>query len=443
MKIRKYIAALSLSLIIPSAYSQNGLTFKNALNMAMKDNPQYAVKKLEAESAALKVRKQITDHLPDVYVTGGIQYNFQIPSTPIPMKFIDPGSDSDEIYPAKFATKHNANWGINFSYDLFNPEKINSVRSERKLAEISRLDKEIQRIILTNTVRLDYAANLIAKRQIEYCKSDSIHAQSALEYTRNRNREGIASDEDLILSEENYNDMQIRSLGAYADLFKSRQRLLADLGIDPLSQEGDKIFLIDTLEDLLMEIETDSDNEKVALSLAKDSLQEVVSRYEWKRAAIKFLPTLTLVGFYGNNYFSPKFDLTNSKSWFTNSYVGLKLTLPLMGDLKSNEERKIAGIKHETDKMTTLQDRIDRSKNLAAYQTELNKAKSEMLLRKKNMELNEKRVSILKEQMNEGRIYPAKLQEGLKDLQKSHTDYLQAVYNVFVAKANLELSMAD
>lgn len=437
------VLLMIMSVSLMEGQEQNSLSLKNAISDALKDNPSMLSKILLEKSASIKVNKQKLDLLPELSLSAGIRHNFDIAATPIPMKFIDPTSGSDEIFPAKFATKNTANWGINFSYDLFNPAKLKLVSSEKKRAGLSKVDVLIQKSILTNQVRIDYAGVLIAQKQLVYCKSDSLHAVRVLDYTQNRFAEGLASKEDVLVAKENVNEMKLRGISANTDLLLAQNRLLSDIGLDPEQIQRERLNLTDRLEDLMLDMQALDLHQNHSLGAERDSIQIALSKEQWKKSNMAFLPTLTLVGFYGGNFYNKQLNLTNSEHWYSNSYLGLKLSLPILEDFGKNEDRKIAKLNYKMDRIEAENNRINRAKALGEKQAQLDKAKKELLIRKENVTLHEERFSILNEQMKEGQIYPAKLQEGLKDLQKSHTDYLQAIYNVFVANANLELSLIN
>jgi outer membrane protein len=118
---------INIVLFSAVAFAQETYTLDKAVTYAMDHSPVLNINKLKLQEASIQVDESKLQYVPDIYLSGDLRRNLIIPATPVPANVFDPSASEGELMYLKFNTKWNSSAGLNMKYDLFNPEKVNSV----------------------------------------------------------------------------------------------------------------------------------------------------------------------------------------------------------------------------------------------------------------------------------------------------------------------------
>lgn len=417
------------------------ISLNEAVERALKNSPKVAAREAAYKVAKANQEKKGYEYIPEIKAETGMQRNFIISSTPVPAKMFYPDAKEGEIYPAKFGTKYSGTAGLNLSYDLFNPERAGNLRMERDRKEMARADMEIEKEKLINRVRLDYAAVLLADKQLQFCVEDTVSADAALDYVRMRMDSGEASRRDYIAAQVDLNESKVRWKNALAVAEKARQTLLAEMGEDVFEQNGHDMILKDDIEKVIELMEDAAGKEYGSNSAVKDALQMRLAKNDLGKAKLGFLPTLSLTGYYGSGYYGPHLHVTDGKYWYGSSYLGIKLTFPISKIANEAAELKRGRAAYQQAQYEAKANELERHRQVIGYRTDVRNARQTMLLQRENVKLANERYEIEKGALETGAVYPAKLKEESRNRFEKEVNYIQAVYEYFVAIANYLLAV--
>src|SRR5690554_2417334 len=171
-----FLLLLSITLLLPAQeLNTERLTLEETIAYALEHAPEQIRQKLMVGEAEIRLDEARLRHLPDIYASGDLRRNLIIPSTPVPAHLFDPDASEGELMYLRFNTTWNATAGLNLSYDLFSPEKVNRVGEQRRQLKIDQYDEMIAEKELREQIAIAYAACVIADEQLRSCRQDTTY----------------------------------------------------------------------------------------------------------------------------------------------------------------------------------------------------------------------------------------------------------------------------
>lgn len=413
--------------------AQEPMSLDEAINYALENSPIVNIKIMELEEASIQVSESRLQYIPEIYLSGDLRRNLIIPATPVPADVFDSSAAEGEIMYLKFNTRWNSAAGVNMKYDLFNPEKINSVTQQKHQLRIQEYDTEITKEEIKVQVALAYADCVIAEEQMKLLNEDITYNEELL-----NNANQLFLKEKIGLSEKNdvhrvYNESVAASLEAKKIANDRKAELIYLIGMEVTAKNIESLSLIEDIPDLLekMEQEVLPYNNISVLEIMRQQEITDLTTLKMKSAQWKYAPTLSLNGYYGTNYYSNGFTLFNNKLWRGNSYIGLSLMMPITRSMSTTKEvsrlRLQQRIESENLREICNQTEKDRLNNLALIKVK----KERYNLSKENWEMSLQNSKAVQLQFEKGYIQQSDLLNEQQKIKQYRHDFLQAAYDLF------------
>ncbi|MDD4778139.1 MAG: TolC family protein [Fermentimonas sp.] len=432
-----YIQIILFSAI---AVAQEPVTLDRAISYAMEHSPVLSVNKMKLEESAIQVEESRLQYIPDIYLSADLRRNLIIPATPVPANVFDSSAAEGELMYLKFNTVWNSSAGVNLKYDLFNPEKINSVTQQQHQLRIKEYDTEISEADLRERVALAYADCVIAEEQMKLLKEDVAYYEELL-----NNANQLYMKEKIGLSEKNdahraYNE----SLAAYIEAEKiavdRKAELLYLIGMDVTTDNIESLFLSEDIPTLLEKMEQMVLTGNSVNDLEIMRQQEVIdlAALRVKSAQLKYAPTLSLNGYYGTNYYNNEFSIFNNRFWRGNSYIGLSLMMPITKSLNTTKEVSRLRLQQrmESENLRDIRNKLDKERlnelSLLQIRQENYRLSSE------NWELSRQNSKAVQLQYEKGYIQQSELLNEQQKIRQSRHSFLQAAYDLFNSLISLK-----
>ncbi|MEE4116157.1 MAG: TolC family protein [Marinilabiliaceae bacterium] len=440
------IGAIAAVSFLPNIINaQEAVTLNQAVATAISQHPALRSSELDLQIAEIQLTSEKSSRIPEISSGLSVQRNLIIPSTPVPLAIISGQGDPDELTYIKFGTDWQSNVGLSLSYDIFNParkQQIISGEEQRKLAEIDLKAKKV-------SVRIDvtkaYAELVLASAQLEYALEDTVFNHRVLM---------VAKDQDSLgqINEKQLNDSRLRlnqSLSRYSQTKKVYEQARIDLAYYMGLQYNYASLPVaaDNLEKLFKSLEaealkvplakTSSDYARLQTQMQYDSLQLSNIRR-------MMLPTISLIGNYGSNFYQNQFNPFNTSNWYGNSYVALSLNIPITKNIATHYN--ISKTRLQLDRLSEdIKDFNNRRKSdIQKITMDINQSRAEMVKKEHEIKLEEENLNTATEQFNAGRLLPNNLQQEQLSLQSARIAYLQASYDYIIALLNLrELTASE
>lgn len=416
-----------------SSYSQKVdiiLTLDDAIKYATEYSPTLKVERTKIREANIMVSESRLQHIPNIYLTTDVRQNLIIPATPVPANVFDPSAQEGELMYLKFNTKWNSSAGVNLNYDLFNPEKLNSVAEQKHQLNIQEYDAQLSEEELKENVALAYAECVIANEQQQLLKGDTAYYSILLS-----NANILYLKEQISLSQRNDAHSAFnRSVADYLEAAKivddRKAELLYLIGMDVTVNNIESLILQEDIQLLLHKMKQKSLS--VYTNLEEARQQEVVdlAALRIKTASLKYAPTLSLNGYYGTNYYNNELSLFNNNYWRGNSYIGLSLRVPITQSISTSKEISRLRLKKLIESENLRDIRNNREKERLNELSLLSLREENYLLHQHNWEMSQQNSLAVQMQFDKGYIQQSDLLHEQQKMKQNRHLFLQSAYDL-------------
>ena len=450
--MKKISILLSLFLFALSAFSQKketGIFLKpfsldDAIEHALHNSPELNIQRLKERQEREELAQTRLDALPEVYGTSDMRRNLIIPRTPIPAHMIDPSAPEDELMYMRFNTPWSSGAGLNVTFDLFNPETAGKRSEQKKQLSISRMEVDISENALRAELTQAYIDCAIARSQVESTIADTIYFYTLRQEMENLFQLGKIPMIQKNLSEINHNAAVARYLQAENILHDAQVNLLNRMGEESDGNNPDWLNLSDDIESLYVKLT--AGNPSVgnrSLSQSKLSQQLALSQLKTRHMKLRYLPTISLTGYYGANYFGRDLQLGNGDKWFGNSFVALSLHIPISQSFSTSKGVSQLRLQEMIDHENLREFQNNRNNALSKELAQLENLTRDYLLKHRILELRIENLSARGAEKQKGYIPESDFQNEKQLERNARREFLQAAYEVLSAYVRIDRLMKE
>ena len=429
--LKPVLALALLAMLATSAKAQDTLkiTLKEAIRIALSENPTIKVADHEIQLKKEANREVIWGLLPEVSLVGSFNHTIEKQSFAIMGEVMRVG------------TMNNASGGVSASLPVFAPALYQSMSLTKTDVKLAMEKARSSRLDMVNQVTKAFYQLLLAQDSYKVLQKSYKQSEDNFNIVNAKYEQGSVSEYDKISA-----DVQMRSLkpsvvsaGNGVNLAMLQLKVL--LGLEsqlPLVVDGN-------LKDYEMAMFT-----RQALPLPKDivggntTLRQLDLNYEMLQKNLKlkytnFMPTLAFSFQYMYTSMSENWKIADSK-WNPYSTIGLSLSIPLFrgGNFSQVKQAKLQMKQLDQTRINTerqlkmqAQSYLD---NMAASTEQVVSNKEAVLQAEKGRLIAEKRYEI-----GNGTIL--ELNSSEVALTQAQLTYNQSIFDYLVAKADLDLVM--
>lgn len=315
-------------------------SFEDTWNYALKNNPDQKSYLLNIEKAkADKITSQ-SFFWPSINGSFSGQYNIELPTTPVPGEIV--GKPGTTIY-AQFGQKYNYSTGIMVSKEILNWQKYLQMKLSENNILTTQLQAEAYQQSLKQQVALCYFTTAIAQEALETNQRNLAEADSIVELTRQKQKQGLINTISANQALINRNNIQQQIAGSKMLLDQCRTSLKILCGLDVNA-------------DLELNA-TDLKNQQIispALNLNPDKNLAVTEtqvkglKYNLDVQKSAYLPKLHADYFLGEQQYRKDIGFSFSPSdWHVSKYVGINLEVPIFNGFSTNSRVKSSKIEYQ------------------------------------------------------------------------------------------------
>lgn len=414
------------------------LSFDEAVQMAITNNPEIRSRLLRAQAASTAVDEAQVSLLPSVDLSYDLQRNLIIPVTPVPSAIFDPNAPAGAITPLRFATGWTSAAGVLASFKIFDPSVHGAVDERRIQAAMSETDRQLTQVDVETQVGLAYTDCVIAREQVRFAVADTAYSATVTAAVRDRFIQGRCTVSDVNDALTDLNNARSRLDEAQRIARSAEGALFYALGYP--SSVGSGVALTDSLAAMYQRFRSLSDDvvsDTSSLTYVKNSQQLSLTESQHHYTSLGFLPTITLNGYYGANYYNNTLTFGDPASWFGNSYVSLSVRLPLTADLQRAQTLSKLSIQRDVDQQELIAAMNKRRRDLDRARTDHAHFQADYLIKQQNIVLAEQSFRSALQQFAEGRLTTSDLSRAELAIQRANNDFLHAALNYVQAAITL------
>ncbi len=411
---------------------KNTFSIQQCIEYAKKNNVQVKNALLNVQIQEQTNRGITSAALPTVSANTGVTDYLKIPTTLIPGQFF--GQPAGTYSAVQFGTKYNANAGFQLQQLLFDGQVFVGLKARSAAMEYQQKSVEVTEEAIKVNIYKIYYQLVVSKTQIELLDANIDRLNKMLHDANVLYKNGFAEKLDIDKISVQLSNLQTEKRKALNSIEIGYLGLKTLMGMpvkeelvltDKISDDQIKTGLIDTGYQY---------NERKEFQYL--NVMKKLNEYNIKRYQLSYYPTLSLNGSYSKNAQRNAFDFFGNGDWFTTSYVGLNIAVPIFDGFYKDSKIKQSRLelKQTVNNIDNLKLSID--SDVEQAKIKFRSAIETMDFQKKNMVLAESVYDQTKKKYEAGTGSNTEITAAQTDLITAQTNYISALYDAVIAKVD-------
>ena len=427
---RILIFTVTLLLSISNGYAQKvyPLTLAQALDYAKQHSVQVQNALLDIQIQQQENRDITSIALPQLNGSGTLSDYLNIPTTLLPGEIT--GQPAGTFVPVKFGTKWSSGAGLSLSQLLFDGQVFIALKARRGTIELSQKMVELTEENIRANVYKIYYQLVTGKTQIQLLDAN-------IERLEKLNHDFKVMYDNGFIEKLDIDKVSVQI--ANLETEKIRANNMINNGYTGLKILKDSIILTDSLSDDQIKegiLETTRFNYSDRRDYKILEITNKLNALNVKRYQLSQLPSLAFIGNYSKQAQRNDFDFFGSGAWFTTSFIGLQLNVPIFNgnSLRSKTQQARYQLKQTQNQAEALKNNIDG--DIQTARNNFYTAIATMDNQKKNMALAEQVYNQTKKKYEIGTGSTTEINNAQVDLKTAQTNYVTALYDAIISKVD-------
>lgn len=425
-------------------YGQDAQPFSlsEAVAYAEKESPSMRQAQIDMAYAHAQVRDYTSIGIPQVSAGIDYRYNIQLPVSLIPATAFNPMAPEDEYLRVKFGVNHNLNMSVTASTLVFDGSYFVGLQAAKGLVELNRRRSEMTKHDIKYGVKSAYLTVLMLEENRRVVERNMENLSKMLEETRIFYANGFveALDVDrLVLSRAN--------LATELDVVRRQIDFAYNALKFQMNYPLDKaIVLTDSLAALMEEADMEDLNGAVAFEKRPEisvlEQNEYLQSLNARRYQMQYLPNMTAFithqqSLQRNNLFTDKIP------FFPTTIFGVSLNVPIFDGLGTHSKIQMARLDKERVALQIKETKRGISLEVQNARSNYGNAKERLENQKNNLALAERILATTKTKYREGVGSSFEMNQAEQELYRNQAAYMNALYDLLMAKNNLDKALGN
>jgi outer membrane protein len=410
--------------------TRHELSVEQSIEYARKNNTQVKNALLAVQIQQQTNRGITSAALPSVTGSLNTTQYIDIPTTLVPAQFF--GGTAGAYEAVQFGTKYTSVATVQLQQTLFDGQVFVGLQARATSMDYQRKNVEVtEESIKVNLYKIYYQL-VVSKTQIDLLDANITRIQKLEHDTKELYKNGFAEKLDvdkLAVQESNLQTEKQKALNSIEIGYLGLKTLMGMPVKDTLILTDNITY--DQIKDGLLDTAYQYTERKEFQYL---SLVKKLNEYNIKRYQLSYYPTLSLVGLYSKQAQRSSFDLFGNGDWYTTSYVGVNISVPIFDGFYKDSKIKQSKfeLKQTVNNLDNLKLTID--SEVEEARIKFRSAVSTMDYQKKNMELAGTVYEQTKKKYEAGTGSNTEINAAQTDLITAQTNYINAMYDAVIAK---------
>ena len=448
-----FLAMLGLTSL--SAQEVQIFSIEDAIKYAQEKSISVQQSKLDLDRSKQQVREYTSIGLPQASVNIEYNYNINLPTQLLPdfltpavvgtleaFQLVPAGTGANlpegQPQPVQFGTKNSLRAGFNVNQLLFDGSYFVGLKAAKGLVQMTTKQTDLSMQQIKNNVKKSYLTVLIAQENRKILFKNIENLEKLLKETKAFKESGLIEQLDvdrLDLSLSNLkseNEMVGRQVELAYNVLKFQMNF-------PLDQA---ISLSDSLNSM-MEEPAEGDlsgkpnfDNRFEVQILKQS--EYLNELNVKRYKMGYAPSVS--AFFTHQYQIQRNNLfdKDEAGFFPISIIGASVNVPIFDGFNKDSKIKMAEIDRKKINLQLKQFELASTLELENARVAYKNAKERLNNQQKNLALAERILNTTKVKYKEGIGSSMEITTAEQELYRTQANYMNALYDVAVAIADLE-----
>jgi outer membrane protein TolC len=394
--------------------------------------------RLDEESSRRQSQEYTGIALPQIYGTFDFADYLKLPTSLIPAEFF--GGEPGTYVPLQFGTQYNGTAQVVLSQLIVDGRYFLGLKATRALADLAAKNVQATQIQLTENVMKAYLASVISSERMEQLKTNVASFKKTLDDTKALYKSGFVEKVDVDRLAVSYNNLiteqekfqKLSTLSIYLLKFQMGMPVEQPLVLQDSIREAD-------FESILQNAATPDINNRIEYQMLLNT--KALREMNVKRYKMGYIPTLYGTGSISYQAQVNEFDLIPSSQWYNTAFLGFTLNVPIFDGLQKArqiQQAKLSLQKTEND-IFNFTNVMNLQVNTA--KTNMQNAIASLEAQRNNLELANEIVTISRKKFQLGAGSSLEVTDAETSLKDAQTNYLNALYDAWVARIELEKAL--
>lgn len=432
-KLALFIMTLSS---IYTANCQIKISLEEAVSLAIKNRPSVIKSNLDTEIAREQWNESKRKYTPDIRGEITLQYNPIIATSIIPVGQLTPGAATDETRAVQFGQPWSNSAGIRGKQVLYSPGLRSELKEKRLEVERATWNSAAEAEAICYEVTKSYYNALLTYEELKFALADTVRAYEVYQLAVQRFTQYQIKEVEKNQAAFDLLNIRFQYQKLEATLENAYLQLLYTIGLPTTTS----ITLTTELSALTIPkaAAVDSMLVKQRSDYKKAEVETQLNQQQLQSERAKLLPELSLNAFVGTNQFTQTFNLTESNSWFGNSFVNLNASIPL--SIFYQQNKRIQQAKNRVEKsqlsLKEIKQSFEYETRLASNQ--LKTAVDDYLNQQEGLKLARQLYDDRLNRYKEGQALSSDVKTAFAQVQQAEYRTLKALYNIVIYQLELD-----
>jgi outer membrane protein TolC len=426
------ICAIAACSFVRAQQTKHEFTLEQCVEYGMKNNAQVKNALLNIEIQQQINRGITSAALPQITGSTGVTDYLNIPTTLVPAQFF--GGPAGSFEPVQFGTKYIANGTATLTQTLFDGQVFIGLKARSTSIALQTKNAEVTEESIKANIYKIYYQLVVSKTQVELLDANIQLLEKFKHDANEMFKNGFAEKLDVDKADVRLSNVLTEKQKALNSINVGYLGLKTLIGM-PVSEVlvlTDKITDDDIKKDALADSLSYTDRKDFQAMQFTKKLNE----FNIRRYKLAYIPVVSFNASYSKQAQRDKFDIFGSGDWFTTSYLGLNISIPIFDGFSKDSK-----IKQSRLELRQTQNNIDYLKlsiDHDAEQARLNfqSAITTMDYQKQNMQLAQNVYDQTKKKFESGLASNTDINAAQTDLKTAQTNYVSAMYDAIIAKVD-------
>jgi outer membrane protein len=404
-----------------------------------KDCIEYALKNnVQVKNSLLDIQVQEQDNrivtalaLPAVNGDGGYTDYLSVPTSLLPAEFF--GGEPGTYIPIKFGTKYNASGSLTLKQILFDGSVFVGLKARPTSIEYRQKNLAVTEDLIRENIYKIYYQLVVSRTQINQIDANIARSNNLLRVNTGLYTNGFGEHIEVDRTSVQLANFQTQKVAVENTINNGYYGLKFLMGMP----EKDSLVLTDSITDeqlknkLLNEGDYKYEN-RSDYQVLQSELK--LQQFNVKRYKLAYIPVLSLTGNYLIQGQGTDFNIFSKGQWFSSSYVGLNLSVPIFNGFEKDANIKKAKLQLQQtqNQLNDYKNSIDNS--IGAAVNTYYAAISTIDFQKKNVQLAEQVFNQSQRKYESGLGTTLDVTNAQADLSVAQSNYINAMYEAVIAK---------
>lgn len=443
----------------PPLLGQNSFSIEEAVQYALKNSAQVKQNQLNLVDADAQLMEYKSIGIPKVNATIDFSHYFAIPTTILP-DFLSPTIDNRLVHynlldsnlvedpkgggiPARFGLSNSLSGTLGMNTILYDPSFFVGLKASKLYKELVTRQNSVSDITIRQSVAKAYLGALIATRSKSILDQNISTLDKIVKETEAIRKQGFVEQLDVDRLSLSLQTLQLEAEKANRMTEITLNVLRMHMGF-PF---GETILLTENLDVLADRMKIDNADLVSAIrpeqrpEYRSMQMAEELSKIRMQTIKLGAYPVIT--GFANISYGSQSNNLIDKDQtqWFPSSIAGFKLNLPIFDGFNRKARYQSANV--ELDRLRLQMNEFERAMNLevSTARIQFDNARTSLDGNKRNLDLAQKIYDQAQLKFKGGIGSSLEINQAETAFLQAQGGYINALYNMLVAKTDLDKAL--